>query len=176
MYHTFTAPSGLWENDSFDNWISETNWSILGDNSGTRCNSEGNRLYMGRGLSILRGSDKANKRFWSRTYNAIVFASIFSGTLNSIMFHGILRNMHQNQPSYNKLQQREYILEDEDNGLALVNKDNWSSSIRPGMILGLSIVLREAIRESALAHRRQNCSKCYQICKHPTLSGIWLKW
>ncbi|KAF8244604.1 hypothetical protein K440DRAFT_609178 [Wilcoxina mikolae CBS 423.85] len=85
------------------------------------------------------------------------------------VFHDILEIMHRNQPGHAKILQREYRLAEEDTNGALIGENNWFDTVKPGMSISLSMVLRRPYTNS------RRCPRCSMICQGPELSGNRLR-
>lgn len=69
--------------------------------------------------------------------------------------------MHKETPGYDKIKDGKYVVSDEDASGALVLRDKWQESIKPGKRIGLSFVLKHPGTSD-----EKQCPRCRSIHTH----------
>ena len=86
------------------------------------------------------------------------------------LFHGFLELIHRDQQGHNKIIRREYSLAEEDNAGAVISEDTWTDMVKPGMTIGLNIILRRG------GIKAEACPRCSTLCTGTVLSGNRRRW
>src|SRR5277367_5659824 len=70
--------------------------------------------------------------------------------------------MHRDSPGYEKIERGKYVISDEDAGGALIRRDKWPNSFRPGKHIGLSFLLKHPG-----ARDNRECPRCKTLKTTP---------
>jgi hypothetical protein len=81
--------------------------------------------------------------------------------------------MHRDLPGHENILQREYTLADESSNGDLIDRESWDGTIKAGMSIGLSMILR---KESSSSRNGTSCPRCNKQCTVLVLSGQRLRW
>ena len=73
------------------------------------------------------------------------------------------------------MQNHDYIISTE-NGKSVVSSDNWSSFVKKGTVLTMSMVLRKVALSNTIAQQRKVCPWCYQTKIGVMPDDGWLQW
>ncbi len=63
--------------------------------------------------------------------------------------------LHRDRPGYDKIESGKYIVSDEDGGGALVPRESWRDTVKPGRQIGLSFLLKHPG-----ADNDEECPRC----------------
>jgi hypothetical protein len=55
----------------------------------------------------------------------------------------------------------------------MINRSEFAKTVEPGMVLEMSIVMRQA---TAFKDSKEKCPRCHHINVNATVAGGWIEW